>query len=711
MRSSTVIALALLLAGAPVAAAGQAAGHQLLQQALVLERSDGDFEAAAAIYERIVREHAADRKLAARAMLLLAASYEKLGQPLALDTYRQILEDYPDREDEARRAAARLAELAPRTVSGPASAQDATHALLMTDLQYGQSQLRPPVYDISPDGLHLVVNQGGRLLISARSGSVQRTLVEASRAGLAYMENPIWSPDGRYIAFGGRPEGDTLYHMYVISPEGGEPRPVGSPRTRSQFTWAADGRGLVWRDDRNQRLVTRPLDDPARETYVALPGLPGQWLSIAGGYSPDGRWLAIHRGAELGVWIMPAEGGDPILVAEQEEPVDPQPTWGPDGRLYYLYAQGASRNLFRVAVDPSTGTARGEPEQVTFYEDGFVARPQVTQSGAVTFLLERERSTVRVGDAHRPEAATPLIRGRSLALSADGSVVYYAGQGEDLGAFFALSTDGGIPRRLRVGGEPMRNAVQFSPDRSEIAYVGQTDEGPGLFVVPTAGDETRELLALLVDGELPVWSPDGTRIAYGQGGSLFVVERAGGEPVRLATPGDNWESWTLCWSPDGRFLAYLGDKGSGPGHTHHVFVVPASGGAPHQVSPDESAEPYKEGLSWRPDGQALTYHVYQSTGSPEKTMMVFLDGRPPEVLVEEPEQWDYVGQWAPDGSAYYWIAAAGGLYRKDIATGRVTMTSGSGWYGELPTWSADGRTVALTESTTVKQLWMMVPNR
>ncbi|MFH1763420.1 MAG: hypothetical protein ABIF09_04420, partial [Gemmatimonadota bacterium] len=54
-------------------------GHDLFQQALVKEQADGDLRAAIALYQRIVQEFAADRALAARALVQMGQCHERLG--------------------------------------------------------------------------------------------------------------------------------------------------------------------------------------------------------------------------------------------------------------------------------------------------------------------------------------------------------------------------------------------------------------------------------------------------------------------------------------------------------------------------------------------------------------------------------------------------------------------------------------------------------
>ena len=93
------------------------------------------------------------------------------------------------------------------------------------------------------------------------------------------------------------------------------------------------------------------------------------------------------------------------------------------------------------------------------------------------------------------------------------------------------------------------------------------------------------------------WSPDGTRLAF-----TMHVDGDGAPPVTLpkAPEGADWAPKAkivtdLTWRADGRgFLK--------PGFTH-VFVLPADGGTPRQLTAGDHH--HDSGLAWMPDGDAL----------------------------------------------------------------------------------------------------------
>jgi Tol biopolymer transport system component len=135
---------------------------------------------------------------------------------------------------------------------------------------------------------------------------------------------------------------------------------------------------------------------------------------------------------------------------------------------------------------------------------------------------------------------------------------------------------------------------RLSPDGTKVAYYGapaeQDDNGPGyeIYVSPT----DRSGVATDVsnnpgDDWWPVWSPDGTRIAFVSSdpgavfgpGSLHAVDPDGTDQITL-TPVDN--VWEPAWSPDGSRIAYTGYGGD----QAHVFVANADGSGRVDVTPN-----------------------------------------------------------------------------------------------------------------------------
>jgi dipeptidyl aminopeptidase/acylaminoacyl peptidase len=150
----------------------------------------------------------------------------------------------------------------------------------------------------------------------------------------------------------------------------------------------------------------------------------------------------------------------------------------------------------------------------------------------------------------------------------------------------ALSRDG--TRRAIVKGE-------FAATDSQI-HVTRADGGRSVNV-----SRSRSVGPSPVRETSPVWSPDGSRIAFlfdrGRGPEIRVMRADGSNEKRLA-PAPHIHT-SPDWSPDGRFLAYQADVDDDG--LDEIYVVDAAGGRPHRLVEVD----YVEDLKWQRGGAEL----------------------------------------------------------------------------------------------------------
>ena len=112
-----------------------------------------------------------------------------------------------------------------------------------------------------------------------------------------------------------------------------------------------------------------------------------------------------------------------------------------------------------------------------------------------------------------------------------------------------------------------------------------------LFVVRADGTGLRRLTSSRSRVYAHAWSPDGSLIAYTDGGSLWLVRPDGTGRRRLASRTQmNSRALAVTWAPDGKALAVGGD-GYPASQAWSIYVVPTDGGAPRRLPVDDAAEP------------------------------------------------------------------------------------------------------------------------
>jgi len=149
-------------------------------------------------------------------------------------------------------------------------------------------------------------------------------------------------------------------------------------------------------------------------------------------------------------------------------------------------------------------------------------------------------------------------------------------------------------------------------------------------------------LALSADsGPLLLQNPtlSRTQIAFAYGGDIWIVSREGGDAQRLVTGLGTLRG--PIFSPDGTMLAYTGNYDG----NDDVYVVPSAGGDPRRLTFHPGAD---VAVGWTPDGKSVLFRSHRlSHSDPDRLFAVSLEGGFPTVL---PLPMAEDGSYSPDGT-------------------------------------------------------------
>lgn len=264
--------------------------------------------------------------------------------------------------------------------------------------------------------------------------------------------------------------------------------------------------------------------------------------------------------------------------------------------------------------------------------------------------------------------------------------------------------------------------ASWSPDGSAILYASSPREGrvQNIYRIDPDGGS----LMCLGEGRLPVWSPDGSRIAFVTDDGLWVMNSDGGESLLLADLADiaplatERQLHAMAWSPDGGVIAlevtaFVPDP-SVPGKNadtsiNGIWVVNAGGSGLRQLAEGAGEDSW---LAWNLDSQSIAFVSYGKDGKWD-VWVSRIDGSDPRQLTSSNEL-EFDLAWSPDGSKLafashgwpnetgpaIWVMDADGANKTQLAEGLDRPGD--------PVWSPDGSLLAFSSgSGSTGDIWIM----
>jgi len=164
---------------------------------------------------------------------------------------------------------------------------------------------------------------------------------------------PLWSPDGKRVAFTSGPFGASDLYLKPADGTGEAELLLATDATKRPMDWSADGRFILYRSSNGGEddVWVLPMTPGAGVRGDPIPFQKTAFDEDAGCFSPDGRWIAYasNETEQLEVYVRPfPEGGGKWQVSTQG---GTHPKWRRDGKeIFYLSASG---HMMAAEVDGS----------------------------------------------------------------------------------------------------------------------------------------------------------------------------------------------------------------------------------------------------------------------------------------------------------------------------------------------------------------------
>jgi Tol biopolymer transport system component len=468
---------------------------------------------------------------------------------------------------------------------------------------------------LSPDGQQLAYawngGSGPHFSIYVKLFGTEQSLRLTKQESVDF--DPVWSPDGRYVAFCRIQKGQT--GIYIVSAFGGPERKVRDAHWEERefyevfwyfgrLSWSPDGKSLAFsdREASNEPTGIFLLSlDTLGVRRLTSPGLSGDYNPV---FSPDGRTLGFNRGSQgvESIWTLPLAGG-----REQRLITGSQYGWGlawtADSRELVFGRAGWLGNsgwLWKISAQG------GEPERLQFGQEG----------------------------------SEPSIRGNRLA---------YARQLTNLNIWKRALGAAHSARESEkfLTSTTIESGPQFSPDGSSIAFESTRSGAYEIWLCRSDGSNLLQLTHFNTVTGTPRWSPDGEQIAFDSrapgNADIFVMDSRGGS-IRQFTHEPSTDV-IPSWSRDGRWIYFASDRSG----DWEVWKMLAAGGAAVQVTRYGGYGGFESA-----DGKFFYYAKGETV--PGIWRISTSGGKETEVVGSlEPGYWGY------------WALAENGIYYLDIA--------------------------------------------
>lgn len=516
---------------------------------------------------------------------------------------------------------------------------------------------------ISPDGSEIAFCYKGDIYkVATQGGKATQLTTQAS-----YECTPIWSPDGKRIAFASDRNGN--FDLFVMSADGGAARRL--------TTHSASEVPSAFTPDGKYVLFSAAIQDPARSALFPtsamtelyrVPSDGGRTEQVLGtpaemvSFDKSGKrflyqdrkgfedeWRKHHTSSVTrDIWLYDGQSGKHTNLTDRPGE-DRNAVFAPDGKTIYFLSErdGGSFNVYTFPIDdprsvrpisdfkthPVRFLSIGGDNTLCYTYDGEIYTQQPGGDPRKVRIDLTRDDEVEIADLSAGRGAT------SATVSPDGKQIALTLRGE----VFVTSADYSTTKRI-THTPATENGVCFSPDNRTLAYASERDGNWQLYLAKIAREEEPnfpnatliEEEALLpsknVERGYPRFSPDGKELAFIEDRMRLMVVNLETKQVRQVTDGSTWYStaggFDYSWSPDGKWftLQFIGNK-----HDPYsdIGLVSARGG---EIVNLTNSGYTSNSPRWVMDGNAILFaterygmRAHASWGSLDDAMLVFMN--------------------------------------------------------------------------------------
>ena len=515
---------------------------------------------------------------------------------------------------------------------------------------------------ISPQGDKIAFcYKGDVYVVNANGGKAMQITTNA-----AYDADPVWSPDGKQIAFATDRNGN--FDIYLVSAEGGVAKRITTnSATEIPLAFSPDGKEIyfsaqIQKAAENVQFASAWITELYKVSTEG--GRPEQVVAVpvsSMSFDKDGKsFLYYDRKGSENIWrkhhvssvardvvyYNAKKKTHTILTTNVGEDRDPLYLPGYQEVVFLSERNNGSFNVYKAPANNLENV-----EAVTHFKTHPVRFLSVANNGLLCYGYMGEIYTQRIGgepqkvnieivnDQETEQLVKQDFKGAgNFALSSDGKLIAFVSRGE----VFVTGVDEYATTKQITHTPQAERSPSFSKDGRTLVYASERDGYWNLYQATIVRKEDYNFAyATLIDEKPlfdndgiersnPDYSPDGKEIAFVENRNILKVYNIESKKVRQITDGtQHYGSIGYEWSPDGKWFAitlitHMRDPYS------DVAIVSASGDMKiYNIT--ESAY-FDDDPQWVLDGNAILYNSdrygmrsHASWGSQRDVFIAFLN--------------------------------------------------------------------------------------
>ena len=510
---------------------------------------------------------------------------------------------------------------------------------------------------ISPDGKSIAFTYKGDIFTVPASGGEAKRLTTAE----SYESVPVWSPDGKSIAFASDRNGGQ--DIFIMDAKGG-------PATQLTFNsvseipqgFTPDGKfvvysatiqapaaSLVYPSSRMGQLYKVPAEGGRPQQILGTPALNISYLPDGNSFlyqddkGTENEWRKHHTSSVTrDIWRYDAKTGRHTNLTSRGGE-DRNPVIGGDGETVYFLSErnGGSFNVYSFPLsDPSKVSAvtKFTTHPVRFLSRGADGTLAFTYNGEIYTVSDKGGKPAKVAIDIVTDNVEQVMRRKvgsasEAAVSPNGKQVAFVSHGDIFVTSVEYPSTRQITKTPQGEGHPSWGAdnrtLYYTSDRDGHKTINRKDD-PN-FSNATLIEETPVFPAKdNVDRQDPIISPNGELMAFIQDGNKIAVMNLKTRKTRLLTNGETYTARdggiTLDWSPDSEWLAATIDVHQRDPY-YDIAIINATTGELTNITNDAYMN---SNPRWVMNGNAIIYTSdrfgmknHASWGATNDVLMVF----------------------------------------------------------------------------------------